>query len=247
MPYRGSISSPLRAAAWSSRCLRFVAGLAAVGARLASPWLDGPSAAGITPARIGRLRLGAPDFGSSVRHRPETVEPQGSPNCWQIVRSARGLPDHHTTCSTSSSHDWYHIWWFDPPADLRRAQRVRRARSQMRRTLRPRPSWGFRYGTPMRIAPHPGITQSQSEQALKAVPVTAKVPALMHWNILDPPRRSLTSTDACPVANPFLRFGPTTRNLSQTWMNSPESFLNCARGWQNSSTSAPQSHPVPKG
>ncbi len=65
--YRGSISSPLRATAWSSRCLRFVGDLAAVDARLASPWLAGPSAAGISPARIGRLRLGAPDFGSFHR------------------------------------------------------------------------------------------------------------------------------------------------------------------------------------
>ena len=57
------------------------------------------------PPAGGRRRPRRPvsDFGSSVRRRPETVEPQGSPKCWQIVHPARGLPGHHTTRSTSSS------------------------------------------------------------------------------------------------------------------------------------------------
>lgn len=59
MTFRGSIPSPSRATAWSSRCLRLVDALAGTGSRLASPWLAGPSAAGISPARCGRLRLGA--------------------------------------------------------------------------------------------------------------------------------------------------------------------------------------------
>ena len=52
---RGWIASPLRVAAWTSRCLRFAAALTDVHARLASPWVASPSTTGISPALCSQL------------------------------------------------------------------------------------------------------------------------------------------------------------------------------------------------
>ena len=63
---RGSIASPSRVAAWSSRCLRFTPVLADDRARLTSSWVASPSMTGIAPAPYSQLSRR-----TTVRYGPE--------------------------------------------------------------------------------------------------------------------------------------------------------------------------------
>ncbi len=106
LPLRGSIPSPLRAAAWSSHCLRLLASLATAEPRLVSPWVASPFGGGnLTrsrwPAYPAHVNVGR-NVGPDTRRGCGRRHARGSAH--QLTRRRSPRPARHL-----KPHSWLFI------------------------------------------------------------------------------------------------------------------------------------------